>query len=159
MPLKWNMSITKLQHNLIDIHVYEEENSCKHEGLWILVRNSSPLLTYITVLLELKKQNHGSSSFNKGNIIFAWCRICTKTKLPMLRLNTNYDYQELFLKYNNLNIKIDAIDGISKVITSGVTASFVLSNLRIRIIFLVSSNFSFPSWFTLYMIIFVFIYA
>jgi hypothetical protein len=62
MPLKWNMSITKLQHNLIDIHVYEEKNSCKHEGLWILVRNSSPLLTYITVLLELKKQNHGSSS-------------------------------------------------------------------------------------------------
>ena len=77
----------------------------------------------------------------------------------MLRLNTNYDYQELFLRYNNLNIKIDVIDGISKVITSGVTASFVLSNLRIRIIFLVSSNFSFPSWFTLYMIIFVFIYA
>ena len=77
----------------------------------------------------------------------------------MLRLNTNHDNQELFLKYNNLNIKIDVIDGISNVITSGVTASFVLSNLRIRIIFLVFSNFSFPSWFTLYMIIFVFIYA
>ena len=42
----------------------------------------------------------------------------------MLRLNTNYDYHELFLKYNNLNITIDAIHGISNVITSGVTVSF-----------------------------------
>ena len=42
----------------------------------------------------------------------------------MLKLNTNYDYRELFLKYENWNIKKNnAIDDISNVITSAVTVS------------------------------------